>query len=88
MRLAILDGFRGFFLLFMMIAHANAYLGAPLGKFNHHYFGWVEDAQGFVFISGLVVALVYARRCCARARPRCARVSERASARSIPITRR
>lgn len=62
MRLAILDGFRGFFLLFMMIAHANAYLGAPLGKFNHHYFGWVEDAQGFVFISGLVVALVYARR--------------------------
>jgi len=61
MRLAILDGFRGFFLLFMMIAHANAYLSAPLGKWNHHYFGWVEDAQGFVFISGLVVALVYAR---------------------------
>ncbi len=62
MRLAILDGFRGFFLLFMMIAHANAYLDAPLGRVNHHYFGWVEDAQGFVFISGLVVALVYARR--------------------------
>lgn len=62
MRLAILDGFRGFFLLFMMIAHANAYLNAPLGRFNHHYFGWVEDAQGFVFISGLVVALVYSRR--------------------------
>jgi len=61
MRFAILDGFRGFFLLFMMIAHANAYLSAPLGKWNHHYFGWVEDAQGFVFISGLVVALVYAR---------------------------
>ncbi|MEI4471218.1 OpgC family protein [Frigidibacter sp. MR17.24] len=62
MRLNILDGFRGFFLVFMMVAHANAYLDAPLGHINHHYFGWVEDAQGFVFISGLVVGLVYAKR--------------------------
>ncbi|MEI4486008.1 OpgC domain-containing protein [Frigidibacter sp. MR17.14] len=62
MRLNILDGFRGFFLVFMMVAHANAYLNAPLGHINHHYFGWVEDAQGFVFISGLVVGLVYAKR--------------------------
>ncbi|KGB80682.1 hypothetical protein JT55_17550 [Rhodovulum sp. NI22] len=62
MRIAIFDGFRGFFLLFMMIIHANVELHAILGKLNHHYFGWVEDAQGFVFISGFVVGLVYGNR--------------------------
>lgn len=62
MRLTILDGFRGFFLLFMMVAHANGYIGAAIGHFNHHSIGWVEDAQGFVFISGLVVALVYGKK--------------------------
>ncbi|WP_276946509.1 OpgC family protein [Haematobacter massiliensis] len=61
MRITIIDGFRGFFLLFMMIVHANMPLRVLSGKLNHHYFGWVEDAQGFVFISGLVVALVYGR---------------------------
>ncbi len=59
MRIGIFDGLRGFFLVFMMIVHANGVLDALLGKLNHHYFGWVEDAQGFVFISGFVVALVY-----------------------------
>ena len=43
----------------MMIIHANEILNTTVGKLNHHYFGWVEDAQGFVFISGLVVGLVY-----------------------------
>ncbi len=59
MRLTLLDGFRGFFLLFMMIAHANGSFHAVLGAYNHHMLGWVEDAQGFVFISGFVVGLVY-----------------------------
>lgn len=59
MRYTLLDGFRGFFLLFMGIIHLNAIPRATLGKLNHHYFGWVEDAQGFVFISGFVVGLVY-----------------------------
>jgi len=59
MRIQILDGFRGFFLLFMVVAHINPITKTTLGKLNHHYFGWVEDAQGFVFISGLVVGLVY-----------------------------
>lgn len=62
MRLRILDGFRGYFLLFMMIAHVAGTLGAPIGALSHHSIGWVEDAQGFVFLSGLVVALVYGRR--------------------------
>lgn len=59
MRLTILDGFRGFFLLFMAIVHIDGIVGVTLAKINHHAFGWVEDAQGFVFISGFVVGLVY-----------------------------
>ena len=59
MRISIIDGFRGFFLIFMMVVHANEFLKTTIGKLNHHYFGWVEDAQGFVFLSGLVVGLVY-----------------------------
>lgn len=62
MRLTLLDGFRGYFLLFMTVAHANVYLDTLLGKINHQYIGWVEDAQGFVFISGFVVGLVYTKR--------------------------
>ncbi|ETX29841.1 OpgC domain-containing protein [Roseivivax isoporae] len=61
MRLTLLDGFRGFFLLFMMIAHMNGEFHAVLGQYNHHMLGFVEDAQGFVFISGFVVALVYTK---------------------------
>ncbi|SNR55294.1 hypothetical protein SAMN06265370_1102 [Puniceibacterium sediminis] len=61
MRLTLLDGFRGFFLLFMMIAHVNGSFHAVLGDYNHHMLGWVEDAQGFVFISGFVVGLVYTK---------------------------
>lgn len=46
----------------MLIIHANETLNTVFGKLNHHYFGWVEDAQGFVFMSGLVVGLVYGGR--------------------------
>lgn len=59
MRISILDGFRGFFIVFMMVAHVNAEVNTMIGRINHHFFGWVEDAQGFIFISGVVVALVY-----------------------------
>ncbi len=62
MRISILDGFRGFFLVFMGVAHFNMVLGVTAGRFSHHSFGWVEDAQGFVFISGIVVGLVYGKR--------------------------
>ena len=62
MRYTILDGWRGFFLIFMVLVHTNQTFHAVLGKLNHHYFGWVEDAQGFIFISGLVVGLVYGRK--------------------------
>lgn len=59
MRFPILDGFRGYFLLFMSVVHIDGVVDVWLGKVNHHWLGWVEDAQGFVFISGLVVGLVY-----------------------------
>ena len=62
MRYTVLDGWRGFFLIFMVLVHTNQTFHAVLGKLNHHYFGWVEDAQGFIFISGLVVGLVYGRK--------------------------
>lgn len=61
-RLLVIDGFRGFFLLFMAVAHYDGLIGSWLGKLHHKNFGWVEDAQGFVFLSGLVVGLVYGRK--------------------------
>lgn len=61
-RLAIIDGFRGFFLLFMGVVHFNDVTRSILGRINHHALGFVEDAQGFVFISGLMVGLVYGRK--------------------------
>lgn len=61
-RLTVIDGFRGFFLLFMGVFHFNTVLDTVIGKVNHHNLGWVEDAQGFVFISGLVVGPVYGRK--------------------------
>lgn len=61
MRYRILDGFRGFFLIFMAVVHINSLTDVYIGKINHHYLGWVEDAQGFIFISGLVVGLHYGK---------------------------
>ncbi len=61
-RLLIIDGFRGYFLLFMAVAHFHGVTGSWLANLHHQNFGWVEDAQGFVFLSGLVVGLVYGRR--------------------------
>jgi len=61
-RLDILDGMRGYFLVFMMLNHLAFTGGYLLVKFNHSELGYVQDAQGFVFLSGLLVGMVYARR--------------------------
>lgn len=61
-RLTIIDGFRGFFLLFMAVVHYGGLTGSRLATLNHHSLGFVEDAQGFVFVSGLMVGLVYGRK--------------------------
>ncbi len=61
-RLEILDGMRGYFLVFMVLNHLTFEGGYLLVKFNHGELGYVQDAQGFVFLSGLLVGMVYARR--------------------------
>ncbi|WP_294928808.1 OpgC domain-containing protein [uncultured Paracoccus sp.] len=61
-RLEILDGMRGYFLVFMMLNHLTFAGGYLLVKINHGELGFVQDAQGFVFLSGLLVGMVYARR--------------------------
>lgn len=62
LRLTHLDGFRGLFLVLMVTTHFSLLFPAELQYLKYHYFGYVEDAQGFVFISGIVVGLVYGRR--------------------------
>lgn len=59
-RLEALDGLRGYFLVFMMLNHLVFTGGYLLVKVNHGELGFVQDAQGFVFLSGLLVGMVYA----------------------------
>lgn len=61
-RLEILDGMRGYFLVFMLLNHLAFAGGYLLVKVNHAELGFVQDAQGFVFLSGLLVGMVHARR--------------------------
>ncbi|WP_048646103.1 OpgC family protein [Nitratireductor soli] len=61
-RLELLDGMRGYFLVFMVLNHLTFVGGYLLVKINHGELGYVQDAQGFVFLSGLLVGMVYARR--------------------------
>ena len=53
---------RGYFLVFMLINHLVFAGGYWLVEINHRQFTFVEDAQGFVFLSGLLIGMVYARR--------------------------
>ncbi|GLQ36627.1 hypothetical protein GCM10007908_02470 [Rhizobium albus] len=61
-RLDIIDGMRGYFLVFMLINHLVFIGGYWLVEINHRQLAFVEDAQGFVFLSGLLIGLVYARK--------------------------
>ncbi|HEX2525886.1 MAG TPA: OpgC domain-containing protein [Geminicoccus sp.] len=61
-RFELLDGLRGYFLVFMMLNHLHFTKGLALVRINHAEIGFVEDAQGFVFLSGLLIGMVYARR--------------------------
>lgn len=61
-RLELLDGLRGYFLVFMMLNHIYFTGGLTLVYVNHAQLGFVEDAQGFVFLSGLLIGMIYARR--------------------------
>ena len=58
-RIGLLDGMRGYFLAFMLLNHLTFTGGLWLVYVNHAELGFVQDAQGFVFLSGLLVGLVY-----------------------------
>lgn len=61
-RFDIIDGMRGYFLVFMLLNHLVFVGGFWLVEVNHRQFAFVEDAQGFVFLSGLLIGLVYAKK--------------------------
>ncbi|MCJ7993482.1 OpgC domain-containing protein [Rhizobium cremeum] len=61
-RLDVIDGMRGYFLVFMLINHLVFTGGLWLVQINHRNLAFVEDAQGFVFLSGLLTGMVYARK--------------------------
>ena len=46
---------RGYFLVFMLINHLIFVGGYWMMEVNHRQFAFVEDAQGFVFLSGLLI---------------------------------
>lgn len=48
--------------MFMLINHLVFTGGFWLLEVNHRQFAFVEDAQGFVFLSGLLIGLIYARK--------------------------
>ncbi len=52
-RYDLIDGMRGYFLVFMLINHLIFAGGYWLVQVNHNQLAFVEDAQGFVFLSGL-----------------------------------
>lgn len=61
-RIALIDGLRGYFLVFMLLSHLIFAGGYALVRINHAQLSFVQDAQGFVFLSGLLVGLIYGRR--------------------------
>lgn len=52
-----LDVLRGMMLLIMAVDH----FGEPLEKYTWQMFGFVTAAEGFVFLSGMLVGIVYSR---------------------------
>lgn len=61
-RYGLIDGLRGFFLVFMLVNHLVFEGGYWMQNVNHNKLAFVEDAQGFVFLSGLMIGLVYGRK--------------------------
>jgi hypothetical protein len=61
-RYGLIDGLRGFFLVFMLINHLIFQGDYWMQQINHNKLAFVEDAQGFVFLSGLMIGLVYGRK--------------------------
>ncbi|MBK5922748.1 hypothetical protein CCR90_02935 [Rhodovulum sulfidophilum] len=62
MRISVFDGLRGYFLIVMTMVHMSSECHTKIGALRIEDFGWVDSAHGFVFLSGLVVGIVYGRR--------------------------
>ena len=60
-RITILDGLRGLLIVFMLLNHLTFTGGFALGRLNYAHLSFVQSAQGFIFLSGLLVGLVYMR---------------------------
>lgn len=57
-RIIALDGLRGWFLITMTLSHLVLQQESWISKFHFRHFMFVESAQGFIFISGLLFGLV------------------------------
>ena len=62
----VLDGLRGYFLIFMLLNHLSFQDSYFLVHVNIGELGFVQDAPGFVFLSGLLIGMVYTRRMATR----------------------
>lgn len=58
-RIALLDGLRGFLIVFMLMNHLTFSGSFALGWLNYAHFTFMQSAQGFIFLSGLLVGLAY-----------------------------
>src|SRR3954447_15029973 len=57
-RIKVIDGLRGACLLFMTLTHLNFGREYALGYLHFRKLGFADSAQGFIFLSGLLVGLV------------------------------
>lgn len=61
-RVTVLDGLRGFLVLFMAWNHLWFQEGFALGWLHFGELGFVTSAQGFIFMAGLMVGLIHGRQ--------------------------
>lgn len=59
---SILMDFVVFFLLSMTLGHIAIFIRSDVGILTHHSNGFVDAAQGFVAISGIVIGLVFGKQ--------------------------
>lgn len=62
-RLTVLDGLRGLCLVLMLLSHLQLTGGFALYALHPGQIGFVQSAQGFFFVSGLLVGLVHIHAC-------------------------
>ena len=61
-RYEIIDGLRGYFLVTMLLNHLIFIGGNWMLSINQNQLAFVESAQGFILLSGLLAGMIYSRR--------------------------